>query len=54
MASKANMPKKKLKAYETRVAYYAHELPDDVIEALENVDLSHLPDGEDDAGPSRE
>ena len=34
----------RLKARDTRVAYYTHELPDDMIEALEQVDLSHLKD----------
>ena len=36
----------RLKARDTRVAFYAHELPDDAIEALEQADLSHLDDGE--------
>jgi prevent-host-death family protein len=36
----------RLKARDTRVALYTHELPEEWIEALENADLSHLPDVE--------
>lgn len=32
----------RLKARDTRKAYYAHELPDEVVEALRNSDLSHI------------
>ncbi|HAN48297.1 MAG TPA: prevent-host-death protein [Nitrospira sp.] len=32
----------RLKARDTRKAYYAHELPDEVVEALKNSDLSHI------------
>jgi prevent-host-death family protein len=32
----------RLKARDTRKAYYAHELPDDMIEALENATFDHL------------
>lgn len=34
----------RLKARDTRVAYWTHELPQAAIEALENADLSHLSD----------
>jgi prevent-host-death family protein len=32
----------RLKARDTRQAYYAHELPDDVVRALEASDCSHI------------
>ena len=32
----------RLKARDTRKAYYAHELPDDVINALKNGDYGHI------------
>lgn len=32
----------RLKARDTRKAYYAHELPNDMIEALENATFDHL------------
>jgi prevent-host-death family protein len=32
----------RLKARDTRMAYWSHELPQEAIEALENADLSHL------------
>jgi prevent-host-death family protein len=32
----------RLKARDTRKAYYAHELPDDMIEALETATFDHL------------
>jgi prevent-host-death family protein len=32
----------RLKARDTRKVYYAHELPDDMIEALENATFDHL------------
>ena len=32
----------RLKARDTRKAYYAHELPDEVVKALKNSDLSHI------------
>ena len=34
----------RLKARDTRTAYWSHELPKEAIEALENADLSHLSD----------
>jgi prevent-host-death family protein len=34
----------RLKARDTRVAYWSHELPKEAIEALENANLSHLSD----------
>jgi len=32
----------RLKARDTRQAYFAHELPDDVVKALEGSDFSHI------------
>ena len=32
----------RLKARDTRQAYFAHELPDEVIEALKNSDFGHI------------
>jgi len=32
----------RLKARDTRKAYYAHELPDEWVDALDTADLSHL------------
>ena len=32
----------RLKACDTRRAYYAHELPDEFVEALKNSDFSHI------------